>query len=75
MNRVTYSESAPQPKSRRNPKRPAVVKQLTSNGYTISRAIMHPDGRTEFVLSGGAAPVEEPKSPLEEWRDKHARSS
>ena len=60
MDSITESVSTPQQKSRRNPKRPAVVKQLTSAGYTISRAIMHPDGRTEFVLAAGGAPVEEP---------------
>jgi hypothetical protein len=59
VNRNTESESTSQQKSRRNPKRPAVVKQLTSAGYTIARAIIHPDGRTEFVLAAGAAPVEE----------------
>ena len=62
MDRITESESTSQQKSRRNPKRPAVVKQLTSAGYTISRAIMHPDGRTEFVLAAGAVPVEESNS-------------
>jgi hypothetical protein len=59
MQRDIDSESAPQQKTRRNPKRPAVVKQLTSNGYTIARVIAHPDGRTEYVLAAGAAPVEE----------------
>jgi hypothetical protein len=62
MATINESESTPQQKSSRNPKRPAVVKQLTSAGYTISRAIIHPDGRTEFVLSGSAAPVEEPNA-------------
>ena len=62
MDRNTESESAPQPKSKRNPKRPAVVKQLTSAGYTIQRVIMHPCGRTEYVLAAGAAPVEESNS-------------
>jgi hypothetical protein len=58
MDRNTESESAPQPKSKRNPKRPAVVKQLTSAGYTIARVIMRADGSTEYVLAAGAAPVE-----------------
>ena len=58
MDRITESESTPQQKSRRNPKRPAVLKQLTSNGYTLDRVIMRPDGSTEFVVSGGTAPVE-----------------
>ena len=39
-----------------------MLKQLTSNGYTLDRVIMRPDGSTEFVVSGGSARVEEPNS-------------
>jgi len=56
MPTVGDSKSEPQPKNPRNPKRPAVVKTLTSNGYTIQRVIMRPDGSTEYVLANGSRP-------------------
>ena len=59
MHSATESKSQQQVKSRRGPKRPAIVGQLKRAGYTVDRVIMRPDGSTEFVVAGGT-PAEEP---------------
>ena len=60
MQSATESKSQQQVKSRRGPKRPAIVSQLKRAGYTIDRVIMRPDGSTELVVAGGNGVAEDP---------------
>jgi hypothetical protein len=56
---ATDSKPQLQAKTRRGPKRPAIVSQLKRAGHTLERVIMRPDGSTEYVVAG-ASSAEEP---------------